>query len=214
MAECNNVSIKSIPYEYLKDYGFLTSNALATISDAIQQEVEYPACYCGKCDKTNLYEVKVIRGFADLDFIECPECRSLLHEMRLDGDYRVIKRFSGDNVSEYEINLVIVSHLVWTRISWDRMFSIDSILEDGFKILPADNCYICRKVFNNYSLGSMPHTYKRRKICIECLMSSRTLLIDCHLPSPSFEAFFGGLMQNSKKWNALKKRLYQLISQS
>ncbi|MBP7556849.1 MAG: restriction endonuclease [Chitinophagaceae bacterium] len=207
MADCNGITIKSIPYEFLKDYGFQSANNIGTISEYIHQEVEYPSGYCKKCKKTNLYEVKIIRGFAGFGNIECPECSTALFETRLDGNYRVIKRFPSDNISEYEISEVIVSHLIWTRLSWDRMFSIESILSDGMKVKPGSNCYICRKYFDEGLLGSMKHRYKGRNICIECFMSSRTLLIDCAIESPTFEDFFSPYMQNEKNWASFKTQL-------
>jgi hypothetical protein len=207
LADCNRITIKTIPYEFLKDYGFQSANEIDLISEYIQQEVEYPACYCHKCKKTNLYEIKIIRGFADFGNIECPECGNELFETRLDGDYRVIKRFPGQNVSEMEINEVIVSHLVWTRVSWDRMFSLQSILTDGIKVKPGDNCFICRKYFDKTLPGSMKLNYKRKKICGECFMSGRTLLIDCSIKAPSFEDFFGQFMVEVKSWEEFKAQL-------
>lgn len=207
MADSNGIKIKTIPYEFLKDYGFQTANDIGLISEYIQQEVEYPTHYCKKCRKTNLYEVKIIRGFADFGHVECPECGSRLFETRLDGDYRVIKRFPGDNISEDAINEVIVSHLMWTRPSWDRMFSIESILVDGIKAKPASNCYLCRKTFDQGSPGSMKQQYKRRNICLECFMSSRTLLIDFGIASPAFEDLFSTFMLDEKNWSKLKKQL-------
>lgn len=207
MADCNNIVIKTVPYEFLKDYGFQTANDIDLISDYIQQEVEYPSCYCEKCRKTNLYEVKIIRGFADFGHVECPECRTALLETRLDGDYRVIKRFNGENISEDEINEVILLHLLWTRFSWDRMFSIESILSDGLKIKPGSNCYICRKYFDESLAGSMKHRYQRRNVCIECLLSARTLLIDCAIESPPFQDCFSPFMQDEKSWKQFKSRI-------
>jgi hypothetical protein len=213
MADCNGITIKTIPYEFLKDYGFQTANDIGTISEYIHQEVEYPSCYCEKCKKTNLFEVKIIRGFADFGNVECPECRAVLFETRLDGDYRVIKRFPGDNISEDEINAVIVSHLMWTRLSWDRMFSIESILNNGMIVKPGSNCNICRKYFNNASLGSMKHRYKRRNICIECFMSSRALLIDCAIKSPTFEDCFSPFMQEEISWKKFKTLILAYYTQ-
>ena len=207
MADCNCITIKTIPYEFLRDYGFQSANEIDAISDYIQQEVEYPSCYCKKCNKTNLYEVKIIRGFADHGHVECPECHSALFETRLDGDYRVIKRFPGDKISENEISRVIVSHLVWTRLSWDRMFSIESILSDGLKMKRGSNCYICRKYFDENLPGSMKYTYKRRIICVECFMSSRTLLIDCAIKPPTFDDLFSQFMQDQKSWQKFKTQV-------
>jgi hypothetical protein len=207
MADCSGITIKTIPYEFLKDYGFQTANEIDAISEYIQQEVEYPACYCNKCEKTNLYEVKIIRGFGEDGDIECPECASVLLNTRLDGDYRVVKRFPGKDISEDEINLVIVSHLVWTRVSWDRMFSLESILADGMQVKPSSNCTICRKYFNESVLGSMKCTYKGKKICIECFMSSRTLLIDCAIKPPTFEDCFSQFMRRKKEWKEFKAQL-------
>ena len=177
------------------------------ISEYIQQEVEYPSCYCKKCKRTNLYEVKIIRGFADFGNIVCPECGNALFETRLDGDYRVIKRFPGRKVSKDQISEAIVLHLVWTRMSWDRMFSLESILEDGMKVKFGENCFICRRYFDDSLPGSMKISYKRKQICVECFMSSRTLLIDCAIKAPSFEDFFSQFMLQEQNWKKFKTML-------
>ncbi len=119
LAEESNIELKIIPYEFLKDFGFISSNWLANIAEVFQQEVEYPIAYCKNCDKTNLYEIKIVRGFADFGLVKCPECKADLFETRTDGDYRVIKRFLGDSISQDTVDKIIVDHLIWTRQSWD-----------------------------------------------------------------------------------------------
>lgn len=101
------------------------------------------------------------------------------------------------------------AHMVWTRISWNRMFSVDSILKDGLKTTPENNCYIYRKFFDDHFLSSVKYSYKRKKLCVECFISSRNLLIDCGIKPPAFEDCFGGLMQDAKKWAKIKKQLFE-----
>jgi hypothetical protein len=178
-ADRSKIKIKTIPYEFLKDYGFLPANSLADIAEIFHQEVEYPATFCKRCNKTNLYEIKIVRGFCETGWVDCPECKLHLFETRLDGDYRVIKRFSlEDNPSQDEINRIIVDHLIWTRESWDRKYSFEAILFNDYPVTKGKNCIVCHKLFDDTMPGSFPQDYKRRKVCLECFMSRRTLLID------------------------------------
>ena len=171
--------LKVIPFEFLKDYGFVSANWLANITEGFQQEVEYPIAFCKKCNKSNLYEIKIVRGFADFDMIKCPECKAKLFENRTDGEYRVIKRFEGNSVSQKQIDEIIISHLIWTRQTWDRLFGDDAILFNLNKEVSKNKCCeICHKAFHKAVPGSNALNYKKRKICLECFMSRRTLLID------------------------------------
>lgn len=173
-----NIEIKIIPFEFLKDYGFILSNFLGDITELFQQEVNYPMDYCKKCNKTNLYEIKIVRGFAEYGEVECPECETELFTTRLDGDYRVIKRFSGSSISEGEINRVIVDHLVWTRDSWDRRYSLLNLIKPITQRSNKNNCYLCYKQFDELIPDAWLNEYKNKLICTECMMSHRTLLLD------------------------------------
>lgn len=175
LADNSNIEIKVIPYEFLKDFGFIPANEL---DDIFMQEVNYPYEYCNDCDVTNLYEVKVIRGFGEYEWIICPKCKTKLFETRTDGNYRVIKRFLEKKVSSEQIKSVIVDHLLWTRDTWDRACSFETQIFEDFKIIAGKNCEICHKLFSKELPHSFPCNYKSRKICIECKMSERTLLID------------------------------------
>jgi hypothetical protein len=179
LADKSRIQLKIIPYEFLKDYGFVPANWLADVSEVFQQEVEYPMAYCKKCGKTNLYEIKVVRGFAEFDKVKCPECRMELFETRTDGEYRVIKRFNGRNISENDVNKIIVDHLIWTRQSWDRLHSNEGLFLNVAGKLPSDKfCSICHKHFDATLPGSNALDYGKNGICLECFMSKRTLLID------------------------------------
>lgn len=178
-AKQSQIQLKTIPFEFLKDYGFIPANWLAGITELFQQEVEYPIAYCKKCNRTNLYEIKIVRGFAEVNMIQCPECKNDLFKNRTDGDYRVIKRFQGTGISQKQIDDVIVSHLIWTKESWDRLYTDDALLEH-FDARKTGNssCVICHKLFDESMPGSSSFVYKGEKICLECSMSRRTLLID------------------------------------
>lgn len=176
LADNSKIEIKVIPYEFLKDFGYM--GTLDLDHDYHMEEVEYDPAYCKKCDTTNLYEVKVVRGFADHEWMICPKCKVRLYETRTDGGHRVIKRFLGKNVPPEEIEKVIVDHLLWTRDSWDRAYSFEAVHFNDVVVKGGRNCEICHKRFNNSSHHSTPYIYKNRKICIECMMSSRNLLID------------------------------------
>jgi Restriction endonuclease len=179
LAARSKIELKIIPFEFLKDYGFVSTNWLSNITEVFQQEVEYPTAYCKKCNKTNLYEIKIIRGFAEFGKIKCPECGANLFENRTDGEYRVIKRFDGENISQKQIEEIIVSHLIWTRQTWDRLLGDDAILFNLNKEVSKNKCCeICHKPFHKAVPGSNALNYKKRKICLECFMSRRTLLID------------------------------------
>ncbi len=126
----------------------------------------------------NLYEIKVIRGFADFDEdIICPECKTPhLTNVRTDGGYKVIKRFNKKELSEKEYKETIVSHLLATREEWDKK---QTFLWDHLKDLPKDElCLICSKHLDQGFPGTMSTEHEGHTICFECMMSSRTLLID------------------------------------
>lgn len=119
----------------------------------------------------------------------------------------MIKRFPRRKVSKDQICEAIVLHLVWKRMSWDRMFFWESILEDGMKVEFGENCFICRKYFDDSLPGSMKFSYKREQTCVECFMSSRTLLIDCSIKAPSYEDFFSQFMRQEQNWKKFKTKL-------
>ncbi len=169
------IGFRKIPFEYLKDFGYVAANEL---EDVFMQEISYNKIYCEKCQKLNLYEIKIVRGFADFnEAIICPQCKTP-HEtsVRTDGGYKVIKRFDKKTLSEKELNDTIVGHILLTRIEWDKR---NTCLWDDFDKLPKERlCFICYKELNQGFPGSMTADYKGHKICFECMMSSRTLLID------------------------------------
>lgn len=169
----SKVSIRSVQFQFLKDFNFAESNDL---EDVFMQETEYIDVYCKKCLKLNLYEVKVVRGFADFDEdIICPECKNPLMNTRTDGGCRVIQRFEKMSLSSQERSLAIVEHLMKSRKEWDKRFSH---LWFMYKKFPVESlCRICSKSFGDV-MGNREVEHKGIKICLECSMSSRTLLID------------------------------------
>jgi hypothetical protein len=177
-AEKSGIEIKVIPYEFLKDYGFVSSNFLAEIAEVFMQEVEYDAAYCSTCEVTNLYEIKIVRGFSDHGIVSCPKCKTQQFETRLDGNYRVIARYRETVVTQHQINKTIVDHLIWTRTSWDRRYTLEGILFQKKRPRMGKDCAICYKEFSHESFGAYSTVHKDKVICIECFMSKRTLLID------------------------------------
>lgn len=169
------IGFRHIPFEFLKDFGYVAANGL---EDVFMQEITYNEIYCEKCKKLNLYEIKVIRGFADFDEdIICPECKTPhLTNVRTDGGYKVIKRFNKKELSEKEYKDTIVNHILATRNEWDKKHTF---LWDHLKDLPKDQlCFICSKHLDQGFPGTMSTEHEGHTICFECMMSSRILLID------------------------------------
>jgi restriction endonuclease len=172
-AKRTNIGFRQMPFEFLKDFGFIDSNSLD--SEIFIQETEYRTCYCKKCNITNLYEIKIIRGFADYEDIICPQCKTPQLNSRTDGEYRVIKRFANKKVSENEINSSIVKHLLATRKLWDKKYSFEW---SAYKNLPSKSlCFLCHKKLSNFP-SSFAIEHGKHTVCNECSMSQRTLLID------------------------------------
>ncbi len=188
-----NIQIRVVPFEFLIDFDFVPSNFL---EDILEQEVEYRTAYCSKCEKTNLYEIKIVRGFGVHEKILCPECKTGLFDTRTDGGYRVIKRFNNNKIPQNDVDNAIIQHLINTRETWDKRYKIfDLIDEDQIKYLikihgkenvriekdiiaPETHCNICSKKFDKSLPNSIPLSYDKYLICRECFMSQRTLLID------------------------------------
>ena len=169
----SKVSVRCVEYDFLKDFNFVESNDL---EEVFMQETMYIDIYCKKCRKLSLYAVKVVRGFGDYDEdIICPECKLPLLNTRTDGGYKVIKRFEKQGLSKQERELCIVNHLENTRKDWDKKFSH---LWFAYRQFPSDKlCCICNKSFGTY-MANTAVEYKGFRICQECFMSSRTLLLD------------------------------------
>jgi hypothetical protein len=170
-----NIVFRRMPHKFLKDFGFIDSNKLD--SDIFIQETEYQSYYCKKCEITNLYEIKIVRGFADFDEeIICPQCQTPYLNTRTDGGYKVIKRFNKKLVIKDEIDKAIIQHLLSTRKLWDKKYLPEWNIN---KLLPKNQlCCICHKKFSGSFPGSFQVDYKDYKICSECAMSQRTILID------------------------------------
>lgn len=170
-----NISFRQMPFEFLKDFGFVNSNELD--SDIFIQETEYIKSFCSKCNVTNLYEIKIIRGFADSDEdIICPECKTPHVNTRTDGGYKVIKRFKKKEVTESEVDNFITEHLLKTRPTWDKKYLIE--WEYGKHLLEDQLCFLCHKELSESFPSSFRVNYGGYLICNECYMSKRTLLID------------------------------------
>ena len=170
-----NIDCRKVSFEFLKDFDFTTSNELD--SDLFIQETEYTSSYCEKCKVTNLYEIKIVRGFGDDDEpVICPECKTPHIHTRTDGGYRVIKRFNTKEVTANEEEEFIVKHLLDTRNSWDKRHSIE--WEFTKHKDPNELCFICFKEMTDRFPGSFKVAYASKTICNECFMSKRTLLID------------------------------------
>jgi len=174
LAEKHNIGIRSVAFEYLKDFQYIPANEL---DDVFMQEIDYRPIYCKKCRKTNFYEIKIIRGFGDFDEdIICPECKTPHLNTRTDGGYKVIKRFNSKEISDTEYTETIITHLLETRNEWDKKLSF---IWDYNKTLPLEKlCSICSKELNQGTPGTFATTHGKYTICFECSMSSRTLLID------------------------------------
>lgn len=55
-----------------------------------------------------------------------------------------------------------------------------TFLWEHLKHLPKEElCFICSKHLNQGFPGTMPTDHEGKTICFECMMSQRTLLIDC-----------------------------------
>ena len=170
-AKFNKIELKHVQFEFLKDYGFVPANALP---DIFMQETNYPVVFCKNCQVTNIYEVKIVRGFAEFEDVCCPQCKTVLFNTRTDGGHRVIKRVADVSVMEEQINQHILAHLIQTRESWDRRHLFFQIPIPQEEL----HCKICFKQFAQTNLGSLPVDYEEYVICQECYMSNRTLLID------------------------------------
>lgn len=173
-AKTRNISFRQMPFDFLKDFGFTNSNYWD--EELYQQETEYFHKYCPVCEVTNLFEIKVLRGYAFYEDIICPKCKAPLANLRTDGGHHVIKIFEKENISRAELDSVIVDHLINTREKWDKKYTYNwEFIKD---LSPESLCYLCHKKFSDHFPSSYAVKYKGYKVCNECCMSSRTLLID------------------------------------
>ncbi|CAN5897338.1 hypothetical protein BH11BAC7_BH11BAC7_35900 [soil metagenome] len=169
-AEKKNIILTTIDYEYLKDYYYIPPSE---VPDVFMKATRYSTPYCSKCDITTLYEIGEVYGMAEHEPLFCPKCKTQLAEVRSDANHRVIKIFRGTEKSEKSIDEVIAKHINATKDEWvSFLFSVR--VQTSIK----NNCFICKHEFCEHPPTHSKSVYKKRNVCSECIMSSRTLLID------------------------------------
>src|SRR5205823_2431137 len=100
--------------------------------------------YCTQCDKTMLFEAKIVRGFAEDEKAVCPECRKVLGEVRCDVGAPIllgtVEGNHGTGMSQGMVSTVfeevIRKRIEDTRPEWQEV--ADTLPLD-------DRCSICNK---------------------------------------------------------------------
>ncbi len=173
-AKSSDIQLQMVEHEFLKNYGFMAS---LDLDEIFIQETEYRSGYCTACDYTNVFEIKVVRGFAEFENVNCPKCKTFLFETRTDGGHRVIDRIQGNAAKGDSIVQRIRKHILATRRSWDRRYANPFV--NVSKAQKGEYCQLCFKLLKDDMMN--PDTGMSigdKVICTECFMSQRYLLFN------------------------------------
>ncbi len=170
-AEKKNIILEKINYEYLKDFYYMPPN---DVPDVFVKAVRYVTPLCSECKVRILYEIGEVYGMAESEPIFCPKCKTKLYETRSDANHRVIKMFWNKRLPAKRIESVIAKHIFATQGEWQSNELFLSLVKFPGK----ESCDLCKYEFCEKPPTHMKLDYNGRKICSECMMSKRTLLID------------------------------------
>ncbi len=166
-ANKKGIILKAITYEFLKDYYYIPPN---DIPDIFMKATRYMLPFCEECNCHILFEIGEVYGLAEHEMLSCPKCKSKLQEVRTDANHRVIKIFR-EAPSKKDLEAIIAKHINITRDEWASEFA---------PVSSRYACYICKHDFCDNPPTRTKTKYKGRNVCSDCIMSSRTLLLDYH----------------------------------
>jgi hypothetical protein len=142
---------------------------------AVMIETEYLTPYCLTCDKTYLYENRIIRGFANYEMIKCIDCGTELFIARTDGSYRRITYYQG-NITKHKsfknvIEKEITSYINSTRNEWSLSPLFSETLDLGLAN-KEEHCAICCRFLHSILRFQNPLD-SSINICADCLTALR-----------------------------------------